>query len=65
MQQTPFACSVCGLTFDEQQWAKECEAWCHVHESCNLAITAYARERRTTTEGRKQQPPVLPKREQE
>jgi len=63
MQQTPFTCSICGLSFNEEQWAKACEAWCHVNATCNLAITAHARERRTATQGWK--PPAPPIREHE
>lgn|GEM_PF-1543799 len=44
MQPTTFACPICGLTFDEQKWAKECEAWCRAHASCSLTITAHSRE---------------------
>jgi hypothetical protein len=40
---TPFfECSECHLLYKDEEWAKQCEAWCKVHHSCNLAITAHA-----------------------
>lgn len=36
------ACPVCKLRYRERQWAERCEAWCRVHQSCNLEITKHA-----------------------
>lgn len=38
-----FPCPECGLVYDDKDWAKQCEAWCKAHNSCNLAITKHAR----------------------
>lgn len=63
MQPVSFKCPVCGLTFDDEQWARACEAWCRTHESCNLAITAHARERNTATAADHDKPTSPPERE--
>lgn len=47
----PFGCPVCGLTFDEEHWSRACAAWCRTHASCNLTITAHARERQAPSKG--------------
>lgn len=35
---TKYTCPVCGYEYKEEKWAKECEAWCTKHNSCNLEI---------------------------
>lgn len=37
-----YKCSVCGLEYLKEKWAKECEKWCREHKSCNLEITRHA-----------------------
>lgn len=37
-----FACPVCKLKYEEEDWAKKCEAWCTEHKSCNLEIIQHA-----------------------
>ncbi len=37
-----YTCPECGLRYAELSWAKQCEAWCRKHHSCNLAITKHA-----------------------
>jgi hypothetical protein len=51
-----YTCPLCNLTYDEESWAQQCEAWCREHQSCNLAITAYSRE---VQERRKRQEPSV------
>lgn len=45
MSRPLYTCPRCGLTFDEERWARECDAWCRTNGSCSLAITVRARER--------------------
>lgn len=35
---------VCGFHYRNEKTAKECEAWCRKHKSCNIEITARALE---------------------
>lgn len=37
-----YACSECGLSYKEPELAKNCEAWCKEHGSCNLEITKHS-----------------------
>src|SRR3989344_6063057 len=37
-----FQCKECGLWYREEKLAKECQAWCSKHQSCNLEITKHA-----------------------
>jgi len=37
-----FACEACGMVYSSKDLAKECEAWCNSHGSCNLDITKNA-----------------------
>lgn len=39
-----YACPECGLHYPDAQAAKQCEAWCQEHRSCNLEITRAAVE---------------------
>ena len=39
-----YQCSECGLHYEDETRAKECEMWCREHRSCNLEITSYAVE---------------------
>lgn len=38
-----YTCPVCGLAYEDEEWAKKCEAWCSEHDgSCNLDIIQHA-----------------------
>ena len=39
-----YQCEECGFRYEEQAWAKKCEAWCKEHKSCNVEITSSAIE---------------------
>ncbi len=43
-QQQLYQCPECGLHYEDEKIAKQCEAWCSEHKSCNLEITQYAVE---------------------
>jgi len=36
------ACTKCGMSYKEVEWAKKCATWCKEHHSCKLEITQYA-----------------------
>lgn len=34
---TLYLCDVCGLAYEEKEWAVKCQNWCETHEgSCNI-----------------------------
>lgn len=37
-----FQCKICKLKYAEEQTAKDCEAWCSTHQSCNFLIARQA-----------------------
>ncbi len=37
-----FVCEKCGFKYEEREWAEKCQAWCSMHQSCNMEITQYA-----------------------
>ena len=39
-----YQCPECGFHYTEKDWAEKCEAWCREHKSCNIEITANAKE---------------------
>ena len=39
-----FQCPICAMHYRDEQKAKECEAWCMEHKSCNLDIIVHAVE---------------------
>ena len=41
-QEKTFACSECGLAYQEREWAQKCRAWCKEHHTCNVEITKHA-----------------------
>lgn len=41
-----YICPECGLSYEDQELAKKCEAWCKEHNSCNLEITKYSVNKR-------------------
>ena len=40
-----FQCSECGLHYENEETAKQCEAWCKKYSSCSLDITKLSVER--------------------
>ena len=40
--QTIYVCEICGLAYEETEWAEKCQKWCQEHQSCNIEITAHA-----------------------
>lgn len=40
-----YECSLCGFRYESESWAKQCEAWCTEHHSCNLDITQHAKQK--------------------
>ncbi|OGL30605.1 hypothetical protein A3D14_03310 [Candidatus Saccharibacteria bacterium RIFCSPHIGHO2_02_FULL_47_12] len=39
-----YRCPECGLHYENEEIAKQCEAWCSEHKSCNLEITRFSVE---------------------
>lgn len=39
-----YQCEACGFHYSEEALAKQCEAWCTAHNSCNMEITKHAVE---------------------
>lgn len=37
-----YQCPECGLNYADERTAKECEAWCKEHKSCNIDIIKHA-----------------------
>ena len=37
-----FTCPACGLHYRDEKVAKQCQAWCEEHHSCNLDIIQHA-----------------------
>ncbi|MBI2583346.1 MAG: hypothetical protein HYW25_01645 [Candidatus Aenigmarchaeota archaeon] len=37
-----YACSICGLRYQDKPWAEKCEEWCKNHSSCSLEIARHA-----------------------
>ena len=35
-------CKICKLEYVDEKTAKECEAWCSTHDSCNYLIARQA-----------------------
>jgi hypothetical protein len=40
-----FQCLECGLHYETEETAKQCEAWCKKYDSCNLDIMKLSVER--------------------
>lgn len=45
-----FQCPVCGLHYEDQQTAQQCETYCTEHNGCSLEITKLSVERKRATE---------------
>lgn len=43
-----YECAECGLHYKDAEIARQCEAWCREHQSCNLEITRFSVERLKT-----------------
>lgn len=41
-----YQCPICKLHYKNKAWAEKCESWCKAHNSCNIAITTHAEERK-------------------
>ncbi|OGB90112.1 hypothetical protein A2625_04795 [candidate division WOR-1 bacterium RIFCSPHIGHO2_01_FULL_53_15] len=37
-----FECPICGLDYEEEEWAEKCEAWCSKYPSCNLETVKHS-----------------------
>lgn len=40
--QEVYQCTECGLHYEEEKIARQCEAWCSEYKSCNLDITQFS-----------------------
>ena len=40
-----FQCPECGLHYEDEAVAKQCEAFCEEHNGCSLEITRFSVER--------------------
>jgi hypothetical protein len=48
-EKTLYQCEACGLHYEDAGLAKQCEAWCTAHNSCNTEITKQAIENQKLT----------------
>ncbi len=39
---TFYKCSVCGLIYEDREWALKCENFCSKRRACSLEITEHA-----------------------
>ena len=40
---TLYVCEVCGLAYEEKEWAAKCQSWCETHEgSCNFEYVQHS-----------------------
>jgi len=37
-----YVCEVCGMKYEQEIHARNCENWCKEHHSCNIEIIANA-----------------------
>ncbi len=37
-----YKCKICKLEYVDEKTAKDCEAWCSTHDSCNYLIARQA-----------------------
>lgn len=43
-----YFCQICGMAYEEEEWAVRCEEWCREHQgSCNLDIIEHAVNNKT------------------
>lgn len=45
VDKTLYECPECGLHYEEEQIAKQCEAFCKEYNGCSLEITQHSVER--------------------
>lgn len=43
-------CSICKLEYADEKTAKQCEAWCGTHDSCNFLIAKQAINKKAAKE---------------
>jgi len=41
-QRGVYQCVACGMAYDDEVYASQCERWCAKHKSCNLEIVKHA-----------------------
>ncbi|MFC2067990.1 hypothetical protein ACFLTP_03145 [Chloroflexota bacterium] len=40
---TLYKCDVCGLAYEEKEWAEKCQSWCETHEgTCNVEYVLHS-----------------------
>lgn len=39
---TYYACPICEFTYETEDFAKKCQAYCKAYKSCSLEITKHA-----------------------
>ncbi len=40
---TLYVCEVCGLAYEEKEWAAKCQSWCETHEgTCHLEYVQHS-----------------------
>jgi len=44
-----FECPECGLHYENQQIAKQCEDYCKEYQGCSMDITKFSEERKSTS----------------
>ncbi|MBI5392346.1 hypothetical protein HZA96_00620 [Candidatus Woesearchaeota archaeon] len=42
MNEKLFSCNICGINYQEEIYAKQCNEWCKRNNSCNLNIIKHA-----------------------
>jgi len=47
-----FECPECGLHYENQQIAKQCEDYCKEYQGCSMDITKFSEERKSTSKNR-------------
>ncbi len=45
-----YQCPECKLHYENEQVAKQCEAYCKEHQSCNMDITRLSEERKSVNQ---------------
>jgi len=36
-----YLCRICGVKYNDKNWAEKCEDWCRHNNSCNISITKH------------------------
>ena len=38
-----YSCEICGVYYEEREWAEKCQEWCETHDgSCNIEIIQHS-----------------------